>query len=87
MDMSFANQALSAEYMVKNHSTLAEDGATRSRGARQTGRQAEAGSDEGCRLTGLTMEQEKHLLGEIVGKGIGSAPIALKQCGLSVRSG
>ncbi len=45
MDMSFADQALSCEYLVKNYKTHGEEGLRGSRRARQARRQAEAGID------------------------------------------
>ena len=45
MDMSFADQALSVEYMVKNHSHAGEEGLHGSGRARQAGGEAEAGVD------------------------------------------
>ena len=42
MDMSFANQALSAEYMVKNHASSGKARLSGSRGSRQAGSQDEA---------------------------------------------
>ncbi len=47
MDMSFANQALAAEYMVKNASQAGEEGLRRARGAGQAGGPAQAGV-HGC---------------------------------------
>ena len=49
MDMSFANQALSAEYMVKNHAEPREEGLRRARGHRRRDRPAQAG-EHGRRL-------------------------------------
>ena len=45
MDMSFADQALSVDYLVKNHQCHGEEGLRGSGRARQARRQAEAGID------------------------------------------
>ena len=42
MDMSFANQALSAEYVAQHHAELDAAGLRRARGDRRRGRPAEA---------------------------------------------
>ena len=52
MDMSFANQALSAEYMVKNHAPAREEGLLGSGRAGQAGGEDEAGVDGRSRSTG-----------------------------------
>ena len=45
MDMSFADQALSLEYLVKNHSSLEKTGLQSAGGSRQAGRETQAGID------------------------------------------
>ena len=61
MDMSFANQALAAEHMVKHHDELEKQGLPRARGDRQRDRAPEARPHAGSRSTQLTAEQEKYL--------------------------
>ena len=43
MDMSFANQALSAEYVAKHHAELEREGLRGARGDRRRGRAPQAG--------------------------------------------
>ena len=60
MDMSFANQALSAEYMVKHARRARAEGLRRARGDRSRDRPPQA-RGEGVEIDKLTEEQAKYL--------------------------
>ncbi len=60
MDMSFANQALSAEFVVEQRRRARAEGLRRPRGDRSRDRPAEARGD-GVEIDQLTEEQAKYL--------------------------
>ena len=61
MDMSFANQALSAEYVVENAAVARAEGLRRAAGDRRRDRPPQARDDGRRRSTQLTEEQAKYL--------------------------
>ena len=69
MDMSFANQALAAEYMLKNGGELERDGLRRARWRSTTRSRASSCTAMGVEIDTLTAEQEHYLNEWTLGTG------------------